>query len=74
MKKQKTEKRKTKEKKRTCGKLMRLGIANRIVVVKSNPKSEFHHRLMSIRISTIKIESTIAITIQNRSIFDLFFI
>ena len=52
-------------------KLMRLGIANQIVVVKSNPKSEFDRRLMTIRIPTIKIESTIAMLIQNRSIFDI---
>ena len=53
-------------------KLLRLGIANPIVVVESNSDFKFDRRLTSIRISTIWIESTIAISIYNRSFFDIF--
>ena len=52
-------------------KLMRLGSPNQIDIVKSNLKSEFDCQIMLIRISTIKIESTIANLMQNRSIFDI---
>ena len=53
-------------------KLMRLGIANWIVVVESNSDSKFDRRLTSIRISTILIESTIAIFDINRYKINLF--
>ena len=46
-------------------KLMRLGSPNQINVVEWNLKSEFDRRIMLIRISTIKIESTIGNLIQN---------
>ena len=44
-------------------KLMPLGIPNRIVVVKSKSRSEFDRRLPTIQIPTIKIESTITMSI-----------
>ena len=46
-------------------KLMRLGNPNQTEVVESNLKSEFDRRIMSIRISTIKLESKIANSILN---------
>ena len=44
-------------------KLMRLGVANRIVVVESNLKSKFDHQFWSDLKSNNEIESTIAISI-----------
>ena len=45
------------------GKLMRLGIPNRIIAVESKSRSKIDRRLTTIQIPTIKIESTIAISI-----------
>ena len=42
-----------------------------IVVVKSYSDFKFDHRITTIWISTILIESTIAISIRNQSIFDV---
>ena len=53
-------------------KLMGLGSPNWIDVVKSNLKSEFDCWISSIRISTIKIESTIAISDINQNKINLF--
>ena len=53
------------------GKLMRLGSPNRINDDLDFKAIYIDHRLTSIRIPTIKIESTIANQIQNRSIFNI---
>ena len=55
-------------------KLMRLGSPNQIDVVESNLKSKFDRRITSFRISTIKIDSMIAIFDINGYKIDLFFI
>ena len=52
-------------------KLLPLRVANRIVVVESNLKSEFDRRITTIGIPMILIESMIAISIKNWSIFDI---
>ena len=57
--------------KRLKSKLMRLGSPNQIVVVESKPRSEFDRRLTTIQNPTINIDSTISISIENRSIFDI---
>ena len=58
----------------TCSKLMRLGSPNRIVDDLDSKAVDLDRRITSIRISTIKIESTIGNSIENRSIFYLFLI
>ena len=53
-------------------KLMLLGSPNRIDDDSDSKAVDFDRRITTIRMSTISIESTIAISIQYRSIFDIY--